>query len=695
MDRSLGTLLRALQNTSDHQEVSRYSKSTILRVHSDFSRLLGSATTLLTVLSNPLNITLLTTQLLSAPSVWQSPENLQTTVRILSIFNTAAIHFAQQQDKAFSGSLLPEQNILSTEEWVVAVVKGANTRSPRWRHLCVLVGLLVGLKERGQKIISTNLRCKLENAIVTAVNISLQDGELATDLASSSMAILLAHGFDLLSSVEKLRINYDLLLPVLYRAPFLMRDGLHSGYFLSAIDADVNQMGTTKFNWSASSSTYLQCQRIATGPLVTLLGALSRLTAFAVEHVQAFELLMDMVTDMSAFTRSLNIQWRQNKISEIDITEETTFLTDDTLNITLPFLLRILKSTMFAIVVILRSLLGRALEDPAMPLEGVPFVAIQTLHMLRNLYFISSRHGSNAFAQYSFTYLSAIDILSQYPLQAEAFLQDIKPVALGSIHQHPLDRCHDLYFLNTAEHFTILISPDVNEKLLIRAATPYLGLGSDPRLVEIFESAHSVILAVFAAPQNSDLLSKHLQPYLQTLFQVFPQSLSSRQFRLVIKTLVRITSPPSPAFEYQPLLPSTILELVRHRLQTASADVLGASTNISSSNEEVGLESSLSEQSVLALALIDALAYLPINQLEDWLPLVANSLAHIQDPAQLSICRNRYWQSLSGDEMNSAQAAFCLAWWSTGGGREMIFDGINHHLDPAFVSGALPEFSRL
>lgn len=147
-------------------------------------------------------------------------------------------------------------------------------------------------------------------------------------------------------------------------------------------------------------------------------------------------------------------------------------------------------------------------------------MAIQILHILRNLYFVSSRMGSNAFSQHIFVYLSAIDVLSGYPIQAEAFLREIQPVEIGRIPQHPLERCHDLYFLNTSEHFSLILSMQTNEDLLVKAATPYLGLGGDQRLIEAFEAAHSVMLAVFSAPQNTDLTIRHLCPYFDALFQV-------------------------------------------------------------------------------------------------------------------------------------------------------------------------------
>lgn len=149
-----------------------------------------------------------------------------------------------------------------------------------------------------------------------------------------------------------------------------------------------------------------------------------------------------------------------------------------------------------------------------------PSIAIQTLQTLRNLSFVSSRSGANAFSQYTFVYLTAIDILSQHPVQAEALLRELIPSKVGVIAQHPLDRCHDLYFLNTAEHFPLILACETNEQLLINVATPYLGVGSDQRLTEIFEAAHSVLLAVFSAPQNSSLVAKHIHSYVNALFEV-------------------------------------------------------------------------------------------------------------------------------------------------------------------------------
>lgn len=142
------------------------------------------------------------------------------------------------------------------------------------------------------------------------------------------------------------------------------------------------------------------------------------------------------------------------------------------------------------------------------------------LKILRHLCFISSRLGTYTLSQYSFAYLAAIDVLSQYPMCAEAFLNEIQPTEIGAIPQHPLDRSMDLYFLNTAEHLAFVLDTDTAKELLTPAASPYLIIDGEPGLMKIFEAAHSVMLGVLATPHNVDLASSQIETYASLLFQV-------------------------------------------------------------------------------------------------------------------------------------------------------------------------------
>lgn len=329
-----------------------------------------------------------------------------------------------------------------------------------------------------------------------------------------------------------------------------------------------------------------------------------------------------------------------------------------------------------------------------------PVLVTHALNILRNLYFITSRIGAHQFSQHTFVYLTAIDVLTQYPIQADAFLKSICPATIGNIPNHPLDRCHDLYFLNTAEHFTLVLSAQTNEELLVSAATPYLTAGESSHLLPIFEAAHSVLLAVLSSPSSAALIAaKHLPFYVSSLFAAFPTNLSPRQFRLAFKTLLRVTAPPSPLSSSQPDLPNVLCELVHHRALSAPATPLPTSLHPPPGPDGVEQvppgEPPLSEQAVLALTLLDALPILPVPLLEEWLPLCADLTNRILDEELKRMVRRRFWEVLVGGEMDPERSTVAVAWWSTRGGRGRVMFGVEGTEvgdggDGYLMSGALP-----
>lgn len=327
------------------------------------TRLLSSAATLLTLLHNPLNITLLSAQLLSAPAIWDRPDGQRTALRVLGIFNSATASMLQHEKPSRGQHTFVSRSRLAKEDWIRAVIKGADERSPRWRHLLLLGGILLGSEKQHLQVIPVALRRRLESAMTSALNLVLQEVREGSDLAISSLVLTTNYVFGLLSDAEKDRINYNRLLPFLCWALFFSADGLHFGYFLTTIDADIVEGPDQKFVWSPKSPSFDQIQRMEKSPLAASLGSLSRLLAHCVEYIQDVGLLRALLGDISAFSRSIGIQWRQNKLSEIDAHEEIVFLSDESLQNSLPLLWKTLKSCMFCIVIILRPILGRILED--------------------------------------------------------------------------------------------------------------------------------------------------------------------------------------------------------------------------------------------------------------------------------------------------------------------------------------------
>ncbi|KAJ6006477.1 Pentaxin [Penicillium sp. IBT 35674x] len=603
-ERSLARLLRSLQATSSFE---------------DAAGLLPTATSFLSILGNPLNLTLLASQLLSAPALWNHPVDLHACRKLLSVFNTAAI--AVLQNDATEEPRMPHgrNRSIEREAWVKAVVQGADDKSPRWRHMILLGGILLGFEGQNRQGLPWHIRTKLESALATAAQLALEELDPEAGMDGHCITMVLNYTFELLSDLQRTKIDYDRFLPVM------------------------------------------------------------------------------TVDYMADFVRTLMVQWRQNKLSEIDVAEEKDFLDAESLQTTIPELWKLLRNCLYSVVIVLRAVLGRTINDPALAAHSsAPYLSMQSLHILRNLYFISSRTGQNGSSQQSFVFLAAIDILSQYPDLAENFLRSIKPADLGQIPEHPVERCLDLFFLNTAEHFPMVLSPQANEDLLLSAAFPYLAAGANSLLLEIFEAAHSVVLVVFAIAHNSELAAKHLPFYIDNLFAVFPENLSARQFRLAFKTVIQVTAPPSPLANSQPMLPSILLEVVRDRaLNAPTTPITPTAGNSSSSDMDTSLP--LSAQAVLTMALIDSLSFLRVEDLEDWLPLTAELINTIADRSMRYACVDRFWEALSVGEMDVDRAHCCVNWWSTQGGRELVLFGAERPPGPEskaeeigpFMSGAV------
>ncbi|KAF2270090.1 hypothetical protein CC78DRAFT_485911 [Lojkania enalia] len=689
-DRLLSTLLRSLQTYTDQQ---------------DTPRILSTAVSLLTTLSNPHNLALLTSHLLTAPALWDRPDGVRTPLRLLSVFHSAVTtiinhHNDVRHNKALK--LLPGQvpvgGGLSLDSWIRAIVAGADDRSQRWKHLVVLGGLLItmgSLEEQGMDLYwASSVKKKVAGAFVVATNLALVEvrerGE-ADSLGGQTIVMILNHAFGCLPDSEKTQIDYDLLLPVLIGTAYFSNEGFQSAYFLGGLDLDVKARGK-KLDWTIDSSSFRQVETIMSRPLVSSMGPLSKLIAHSVENVQDTWLVQTMMDDLASFSRALTTQWRQIKFSEIDPAEESLYLEQEALHKTLPLLWKLLKAALFATTIILRGVFSRILNDGALAADAIaPVLASQALHTLRHLYFITSRLGPASFSQHTFVYLTAIDILSNYPIQSDKFLKSIASQQLGYIPRHPLDRILDLYFLNTAEHFTLVLSTATNEELLVASAVPYLAAATNRNMLPIFEAAHSVMLAVLSAPQSAEITAKHLPFYIDALFSVFPHNLSPRQFRLAFRTLMRVTAPPSALSASQPDLPATLMELVFHRALHAPTTPLPPDEITLALQGSDAPPPPLSEQAVLVLTLLDALPYLPIPLLEEWMPLCAELLNAIDDDMMREAVKARFWEVLVSGEMDPERSGCAVAWWGTRGGRELVLFGReNGSEDLKMMSGALP-----
>lgn len=704
IDRLLTTVLQLYQDVHDDARTEQIYSSTAA---------------LLTNLSNPLNLSLLTSQLLVAPAIWGRRDGMRTCYRIISIYNTAAIHVRRNElENAASKNKNSRQQRagggLSSDAWAAAVLKGADDQSGRWQHLLVFSGVLLGMESGQRHSLSGGMRRTVERAVVTATNLALQIREPEPPVPSGPVALALNYAFPLLSESSRAGLDCDALIPVATRA-MLGGDGLQDGLFVATIDQDVRQ-SDEKFMWTENSPSYRHLQQLEQRPLISGLGPLSRLLAHAVQHARDSRVVLQLQDDLMAFTGRLLQHWQASKLSELEASEEALFLTPETLQTTWPALWQFLKKVMYAVVAVLHAVVARSLLDRHLRNHAAaPMVATKTLHTLRSLYFISSRNGSDAFQVYTFTYLTSLDTLARYGPAAAAFLREIKPPTSSGpgspIPLHPLHRTLDLFYLNTAEHLPLNLPSADCDALLIQPATTYLtnslGLQTlSPRMLQLFEAAHSAVLACLSCAHNAGLAADIVPFYAETLFASFPSLVSPRQFRLAFRTVVRILgcapfSTDSMGAGGYPELAETLLEMVRYRIGFAAREVLPPGPPVPGVEGGGEMQEPVSEQSTLVLTLIDSLPFLQLGIFEEWMALVAGAVHEVEDAALREVVQRRFWEVLVSGEMDVERAAIGVAWWGTKGGREAVLFGARGAAPPGrpgqevyMMSGALVEEPR-
>ena len=222
-DRLLVTLLRNLQSYTDQQDTQRFelSRSRHYLDPLTLDRLLSTSASVVATLSNPRNLTLLTSQLLTSQAIWTRPQGLRLCLRFMGVFQSAAYtiladeHEEQERKEGKRPPKAPSQPVagggIPREDWIKAIIQGADERSPRWRHTLVFAGLLLGFQNRlnHESEISEKLRGLLGDALLKAVNLALDEVGTTDELGSHCITLVLNYSFQSLSDLERSSINYD------------------------------------------------------------------------------------------------------------------------------------------------------------------------------------------------------------------------------------------------------------------------------------------------------------------------------------------------------------------------------------------------------------------------------------------------------------------------------------------------------
>lgn len=220
-------------------------------------------------------------------------------------------------------------------------------------------------------------------------------------------------------------IDYDALLPVVLRSIFYSSEGFQSGYFLSKIENDV-VLKDGLLVWPSKSNSLLELQHRLSRPLFTSMSGVAKLASTCVREAKTPGSIHTLLDRLNEFTHTLTTQWNMTRLSGVSQVDEPRLIDKDSRRATMPVVWQMLKMVLFTAVVIVVEVSARLVKEEEWG-DGRKLVASKILYMLRGLYFITSRLGTQAFTSYNFVYMTSIDILAMHPDEAERFVKTIAP----------------------------------------------------------------------------------------------------------------------------------------------------------------------------------------------------------------------------------------------------------------------------
>ncbi|KAJ7075880.1 hypothetical protein B0H15DRAFT_612967 [Mycena belliarum] len=451
------------------------------------------------------------------------------------------------------------------KHWAAAVAKGIKGGKPILRLACY-GGLLAGLEDLK---IAKNLeieRSKLEDELVIALaecmdtyshSASTSSGwetefQPVGDVDTMTLALISASQSLALVVPRKLKVlPLSMLLGLL---TFSVTSAFASGTFLSTASSSTSREATP-------TSTTLRT--INNSPLMEFIAPISKLTGLIMttlcdsrpsEGISAAAAALEALRPVA---KSLESDWMGGASvnlagnENLDTPERTVSVWTT------------LKTLLFANIMIADAALSSAVFIPPAAYSGTgpmpSTLAVTVLQTLSNLSFVVSQFGgvtttaSPGFVELKKTFYLALDILAKSEDESGRFVRELYREWQGYKEDlNPDVQAKKAYALTCIEQLVPVLTGDYIQLYALPLALPQL---SDPSDREVYESSHSVILALFAshadhhatgqdqttAPGQGPRLTERMVPfYAHCLIEnSIDGRLNTPQLRLAFASLVR------------------------------------------------------------------------------------------------------------------------------------------------------------
>lgn len=326
------------------------------------------ASELLATLTNALNITILSTHLLVAPSLWNPSSTLVTARRVLTTFYSAAVQFDRRkklEQGAFSrpstaAPLAPQT--LSQAEWFGAVLSGVNTSSPPWHHLLALAGLFLSAD---QSTLSPVTQEQLSTRLLLAIQKTGAHLSQSPPVAAHSFVFVLANTFEKFSESVLSGFDYDALLPLVIEVAYNSSEGMGRCGFIQVIGSNV-RFADGQYGWPTDSNSSEYIKGVLQRPLMKSMSPAVWLIMHSIRRCKRPASITAVLDRLHVFSYGVHELWRKCQISGVDTSEENDAFDSTSLVTILPVLWRLLNIASFCVTATLRAVLRRMISDPAL-----------------------------------------------------------------------------------------------------------------------------------------------------------------------------------------------------------------------------------------------------------------------------------------------------------------------------------------
>lgn len=630
---------------------------------------------LLPTLKNPLNIKLITTELIFSPkinpSLIDTSIDLDLTALLVDGLRAASNRKAQITDPT-----------ISPRSWALQVLESVENLAPQeqWRALPVLAGIIQALEvddptPKAELVVKKADLDRFQRLFINSVNATFDFySQLGLNVCQiPSTLIALSAVSSKLDDYYKRQLRTSTILPRVVDLIYTSTYGLNNGQLLRTVASDKDAKELNK--------------ALNENPVLVRLSSLSLLIQFLIQNshpTRDFEIISTALQVISSYSILLSQEY-QSLVKNIgaDAAEQNHKVW------------RFLKTSLFSIAVSLQGYTSWLLEYLPKDLyqqNAVP-IASTIIEAFAHIYFIVAQVSLSGFPTFDFVYFTCMDILLDPQFKLEGVSTTVTDLAAPFLaattksHSYKLiegdlvTRGKLIFLLNIFELMTPLVPfhPWKDSKrnvvtisqVIMPLTKQFLTSPDQTKFTitptyfqPVLESAHSVFLAIVSTPsqaleKNNGLLngeiisdkseasqqqspeSRHdvretenfldteLPGYLNTVLDLFPGVLSPNQFTLAITTIVRAFSPPSPMYNVSRSRSRWILEQIhdkaRNKIEPGHPlpPMIGThQQQINNTQDDHKDDKNIpipTIRAVVVSALIHSLPYIEISLLEPWL----------------------------------------------------------------------------